>query len=90
MWGYGAAGRATMWVNACKLNCLDAMVDSSPLRAGRLMPGTYTPIVFPESLKVKPPDYILVTAWNYFDIIRRKESWYEGIWIIPAPELRFV
>lgn len=90
VWGYGAAGRATMWVNACKMDYLEAMVDASPLRAGRLMPGTHTPIVFPENLRVNPPDYILVTAWNYFDTIRSKESWYEGIWILPVPELRFV
>jgi len=90
IWGYGAAGRATMWVNACKMNYLEALVDSSPLRAGRLMPGTHTPIVFPDALRVNPPDYILVTAWNYFDTIRSKEAWYDGIWITPAPVLRFV
>jgi SAM-dependent methyltransferase len=89
VWGYGAAGRATMWVNACKMKYLGAMVDSSPLRVGKLMPGTHTPIVYPEALKVNPPDYILVTAWNYFDIIRGKEAWYKGIWIVPVPELRF-
>jgi hypothetical protein len=76
VWGYGAAGRATMWVNACKMNYLGAMVDSSPLRVGKLMPGTHTPIVYPEALKMHPPDYIIVTAWNYFDIIRAKE-WYK-------------
>ena len=90
IWGYGAAGRATMWVNACKMNYLEAMVDVSPLRAGRLMPGTHTPIVFPDALRVNPPDYILVTAWNYFDTIRNKEAWYEGIWILPVPELRLI
>lgn len=90
IWGYGAAGRATMWVNACKMNYLEAIVDESPLRAGRLMPGTHTPIVFPEALRVNPPDYILTTAWNYFDQIREKEEWYKGIWIIPVPELKFL
>ena len=90
IWGYGAAGRATMWVNACKMNYLEAIVDASPLRAGRLMPGTHTPIVFPDALRLNPPDYILVTAWNYFDTIKRKESWYDGIWIVPAPFLRFL
>ncbi|MCX6082397.1 MAG: class I SAM-dependent methyltransferase [Chloroflexi bacterium] len=90
IWGYGAAGRATMWVNACKMDYLKALVDESPLRAGRLMPGTHTPIVFPDALRRNPPDYILVTAWNYFDIIRRKEAWFDGIWILPAPDLRFI
>lgn len=89
IWGYGAAGKATLWVSACQMDYLEAIVDASPLRAGKLMPGTHTPIVFPEELKASPPDYILVTAWNYADVIRSKEEWFEGIWVTPLPALRF-
>ena len=89
IWGYGAAGKATLWVNACKLNFIEAMVDASPLRAGKLMPGTYTPIVFPEELKKNPPDYIFITAWNYADIIRKNESWFQGTWVTPLPDMCF-
>lgn len=89
IWGYGAAGKATLWVNACKMDYLEAMADASPLRAGKLMPGTHTPIVFPEELKDNPPDYIFITAWNYADLIRSKEEWFKGIWVTPLPELRF-
>jgi len=90
LWGYGAAGKATLWVNACAMTYLEAMVDASPLRAGRLMPGTHTPIVLPERLKDNPPDYVFVTAWNYADGIREKEAWFRGIWVTPLPELRMV
>jgi novobiocin biosynthesis protein NovU/D-mycarose 3-C-methyltransferase len=89
IWGYGAAGKATMWVNACGMTYLQAVVDASPLRAGKLMPGTHTPIVPPDELKRRPPDIIFVTAWNYADLIRSKESWYRGIWATPLPDLRF-
>lgn len=89
IWAYGAAGKASMWVNACKMDYLGAVVDASPLRAGKLMPGTHTPIVPPEKFKDNPPDYMFVTAWNYADHIRAKESWFGGIWSIPLPELRF-
>ena len=89
IWGYGAAGKATLWVNSCKMNYLEAMVDASPLRAGRFMPGTHTPIVFPEELKKNPPDYIFVTAWNYANLIQSKEEWFQGIWVTPLPELKF-
>lgn len=89
IWGYGAAGKATLWVNACKMDYLEAMVDASPLRAGKLMPGTHTPIVFPEKLQVDPPEYVFVSAWNYADLIRSKESWFQGIWLVPLPDLRF-
>lgn len=89
IWGYGAAGKATMWVNACGMDYLEAMVDASPLRAGKLMPGTHTPIVFPDEMRRRPPDVVFVTAWNYADGIRRNEAWYEGIWSTPLPDLRF-
>lgn len=89
IWGYGAAGKATMWVNACNLDFLGAMVDESPLRAGRLMPGTHTPIVFPDEFRARAPDYVFVTAWNYADVIRAKESWHKGIWVTPLPDMRF-
>jgi hypothetical protein len=89
IWAYGAAGKATMWLNACNMGYLEAIVDESPLRAGRFMPGTHTKIVFPEKLKESPPDFIFVTAWNYADVIKLKESWYKGIWITPLPEMKF-
>ena len=89
IWGYGAAGKATMWVNACKMDYLGGMVDASPLRAGKFMPGTHTPIVFPEAFKAAAPDYVFVTAWNYAGLIRSKENWYKGTWSVPLPDLRF-
>jgi SAM-dependent methyltransferase len=89
IWAYGAAGKATMWVNACELSFLEAVVDASPLRAGKLMPGTHTPIVLPEEFRRDPPDYVFVTAWNYADAIRANEAWYSGTWITPLPDMRF-
>jgi SAM-dependent methyltransferase len=89
IWAYGAAGKATMWLNACQMTYLEAIVDASPLRAGMLMPGTHTPIVFPEEMKKRPPDHCFVTAWNYADLIRSKETWFKGTWSTPLPALRF-
>lgn len=89
IWSYGAAGKATLWVNACSMDYLEGVADASPLRAGKLMPGTHTPIVSPDKLKENPPDYILITAWNYADVIRAKEAWFKGIWLTPLPDLRF-
>jgi len=87
---YGAAGRATMWLNAIDAVYLEYIVDESPLRAGKLMPGVHTPIVYPDEFRKRPPDYVLCTAWNYFEQIRQKHPEYKGIWILPAPEMRFV
>ena len=53
------------------------------------MPGTHTPIVFPDELKKQPPDVIFVSAWNSTPQIQATESWYGGIWSTPLPDLRF-
>jgi methylation protein EvaC len=71
------------------MNYLGAVVDASRLRAGKLMPGTHTPIVSPEAFQKNPPGHVFVTAWNYPDVIRAKESWFRGTWSTPLPDLRF-
>jgi methylation protein EvaC len=78
-----------MWVNACEMDYLQGMVDASPLRAGKLMPGTHTPILFPSEFEKARPDYVFITAWNYAGVITAKEGWYTGIWSVPLPDLRF-
>jgi SAM-dependent methyltransferase len=89
IWGYGAAGKATMWVNACAMDYLGGMVDASPLRAGKLMPGTHTPIVLPDRFREAAPDFVFITAWNYATGITAKEGWFRGTWAVPLPDLRF-
>lgn len=88
IWAYGAAGKATMWLNACEMDYLEAVVDASPLRHGKLMPGTHTPIVSPEEFKRAEPEYVFASAWNYLDAIRSNEPQYQGLWVVPLPEMR--
>jgi novobiocin biosynthesis protein NovU/D-mycarose 3-C-methyltransferase len=89
IWAYGASGRATMWLNNSNLDYIEAIVDESPLRAGKCMPGVHIPVVLPDATMALA-DYCLILAWNYAEQIMRKESWYKGIWVIPAPELKFL
>lgn len=85
IWAYGASGRAALWLSACKMHYIERIVDSSPLRIGTLLPGTHQAVVPPAEMKATPPDYVFVTAWNYFDLIRAKEDWFEGAWVTPLP-----
>jgi methylation protein EvaC len=91
--GYGASGRASVHVNLSALtpDKLAYVVDSSPERAGRLMPGTHNPIVGVDLFHTDPPDYALVFAYNYLEEIQKKESVFTrngGKWIVPLPEAR--
>ncbi len=91
--GYGAAGRATTLLNYCHLgtDILHYVVDESPLRAGRFVPGVRLPIVKPEVFRQDHVDYAIILAWNYEAEIRAKESGFTqrgGKFVVPLPEVK--
>ncbi len=93
--GYGAAGRATILLNYCGIDqkYLDYIVDVSPLRAGKFMPGVHIPIIKPEQARKNPPDYFLITAWNYADSIlaQEKKLINQGTkFIVPFPKIKIL
>ncbi len=93
--GYGAAGRSTILLNFCGLgsDLVEYVLDMSPLRSGRYVPGVSIPIVPPEAFHANPPDYAIMTAWNYEPEIVRKEQAFlsgGGRFIVPLPEVRIV
>lgn len=93
--GYGAPGRGTILLNYCNIgkNFLDYIVDVSPLRAGKLMPGVHVPIVGLQAARENPPDFFLVLAWNYALSILEQEKQLSGKgvkFIIPFPKIRIL
>jgi methylation protein EvaC len=90
---YGAAGRATILLNYCGLghDLIDYVVDMSPLRHGKLVPGVLIPIKPPEVFRAHFPEYALLTAWNYeTEVICNEQPFLDagGKFIIPLPEVR--
>jgi len=86
--GYGAPAKTTTLIHVLGLSeYFDYVVDDSPLKQGRFIPGTNIPIVSAESL-TSNPDYILLLAWNFADSIMKK---YPGRkWILPFPTPRVI
>jgi hypothetical protein len=60
--GYGAASRAVALLCLARADrtLLPAVVDASPAKEGRRMPGTDIPIVSPARLVATPPDSVLL------------------------------
>lgn len=90
---YGAAGRVTVLLNFCQLgtDLVSSVVDMSPLRYGRLVPGTLTPIISVNEFHRSLPDYAIMTAWNYEQEIVSKEQGFlngGGRFIVPLPDVR--
>ena len=92
---YGASAKGNTLLNFCELGpeLLDYVSDTTPLKQGRYTPGAHIPIVSPEELRKNTPDFILLLAWNYADVIIKKEEWFlerGGKFIIPVPKVRII
>jgi len=89
--GYGAPAKATILLNYCSIDSsiLDFVIDTTPLKQEKCIPGVRLPIVAPEQFRKLNPDYALLLAWNYKDEILKKEADYlkgGGAFIVPFPE----
>ncbi|KRA79786.1 SAM-dependent methyltransferase [Altererythrobacter sp. Root672] len=64
--GYGAAAKANTFLNYCGLAAasLPFIVDRSPAKVGRFMPGSGVKIFDVRAIEDVQPDYLLVLPWN--------------------------
>lgn len=72
--GFGAPAKGVTLLNYCGLGPKDiaCVVDSTPQKQGRLVPGVRIPVYAEEKLAQIRPDAILVLSWNYREEIVRK------------------
>src|SRR5262245_7400140 len=84
--GYGAAAKATTILNFCGIGRreLAYVVDTTPYKHGRFVPGTGVEIVSPEHYKAHPVDSLLLLAANYLGTVLRQNP-HKGRWIVPQP-----
>jgi SAM-dependent methyltransferase len=93
--GYGAPAKATILLNYCSIDTsmLDFVIDTTPFKQGRFIPGVRIPIVAPDEFRKAFPDFALLLAWNFKEEIMSKEREYlrsGGKFIIPFPEPQVV
>ncbi len=64
--GYGAAAKGNTVLNfaGVKPDLLPIICDSAPSKQGKLMPGSHIPILTPDALTARRPDYLLILPWN--------------------------
>jgi SAM-dependent methyltransferase len=93
--GYGAAAKAATLLNSLALppGTIEFVVDRSPHKQGRFLPGVHVPVRPPEALLAERPDYVLLLAWNLADEILAQQQEYRaggGRFIVPLPDPRVV
>jgi hypothetical protein len=69
--GYGAAAKGNTLLNfaGVKSDLIKYVVDRSPHKQGKFMPGSRIRIVSEDQLKVEAPDYVVIFPWNLGDEI---------------------
>jgi hypothetical protein len=63
---YGAAAKGNTLLNYCGVgtDLITFVVDRSPAKQGRYLPGSHIPIFAPERIAGEKPDYVLILPWN--------------------------
>lgn len=89
---YGAPAKGNTLLNYCgiRTDFIDYAADRSPLKQGKLLPGTRIPIEPPERIRETRPDYVLVLPWNIKDEIARQLAFVKewgGKLFVPIPEV---
>lgn len=92
---YGASAKGATLLNYFNIGhqWLDFVVDRSMVKQGYYTPGTHLPILNPQVLVEKKPDYVLLLTWNFADEILEQQATYRiqgGKFIIPIPEVRII
>jgi hypothetical protein len=87
---YGAAAKGATLLNYLDMGegFFEFVIDSTPAKQGKFMPGQRIPIVHPDQLLAEQPDDVLLLAWNFADEIIGKEAVYRqrgGRFIVPIP-----
>lgn len=92
---YGAPAKSSTIANSVKLDSslIQYVVEDALLKQGLLTPGSHIPIVSPAALDERPPDYLVIFAWNYAEDIMRKLEKYRAKGmrcVIPMPKLKII
>lgn len=91
---YGAAAKGNTLLNFCgvKPGQVAFVCDANPHKQGRFLPGSRIPVLPPEAIAERRPDFVLILPWNIKDEIMAQldyiRSW-GGRFVtpIPSPEI---
>ncbi|QFT91353.1 hypothetical protein FIU86_00740 [Roseovarius sp. THAF9] len=73
---YGAAAKGNTLLNfaGVKPDLLPFVCDAATAKQGKYMPGSHIPILPPEALDKRRPDYILILPWNIAEEVKMQLS----------------
>jgi SAM-dependent methyltransferase len=95
VYSYGATAKGNTQLNFAGLTHeqIPYCVDNTPIKHGRFLPGSGIEVIDEQDALADPPDYFLLTAWNYKDEIIskvRSSGNYKSRFIVPIPFVHVV
>lgn len=92
---YGASARGNTMLNYYGIGPaqLDYVADRNELKHGLFTPGMHVPVVTVDTVRQRPPDWLLLLAWNFADEVFEQLADYRqagGRFLVPLPEPRKV
>jgi hypothetical protein len=89
--GFGAAAKGCVFLNSVGIDdsMIEFIVDDTPFKQGKFVPGTGIEVVSRERLYQEKIDYIVILAHNFKDyIIESLKGSYDGEFIVMFPDIK--
>jgi hypothetical protein len=91
--GYGAAAKGNTLLNYAGIrpDLLPYVVDASPHKQGRYLPGSRIPVVCEDRIRETRPDYVLILPWNLREEIQAQLAYireWGGKFVTAVPALQ--
>lgn len=92
--GYGASAKSTTLLHMVERQMnpdapldirktISFICDANPLKQGRYSPGFHIPIVHPDELERRQPDYCVSLSGNFSEAFRKRHPGFKGEWVEP-------
>lgn len=93
--GYGAAAKGNTLMNyaGVRPDLMSYVVDKSPAKQGKFLPGSRIPIVGETRIRSERPDFVVVLPWNLWDEVTTDLSYvrdWGGRCVRAVPELEVI
>jgi len=90
---YGAAAKGNTLMNyaGVKPDLITFVCDAAAAKQNKFMPGSHIPILAPDELCKRRPDYVVILPWNIAEEVVASNSFvgeWGGKFVVAVPELR--
>ena len=90
---YGAAAKGNTLINyaGVKPDLITFVCDAAAAKQNKFMPGSHIPILAPDELRKRRPDYVVILPWNIADEVVKSNTFVKewgGKFVVAVPELR--